>query len=152
MARKIDKLHPLTAKQKESMQKRNTKLVEKYDPTKKKTPAAPSTVAQLAKRLNVTAREARDVVTALSTVASRRILATYKDPAGNKKDFANVKKQIKEVGTAAKTGKRGTTSDIEGRKYERDFPGSGRYGTDRTYGYETGKQRGKGGKVRKLSQ
>ena len=101
-----------------------------------------STVAAVAKRFGVTAREARDIATALGTVAGRAVTGTYgaNDPTAKGKATKNLKKQIKEVGVAAVTGKKGTTSDIEGRKYETP-KGSGRYKTDRTYGYEKGKKR-----------
>ena len=132
--------------------KATAKLGAKYDPTKKKMPAAPSTMAQIKKRYNVTAREARDIATALGTVAVKRALLTGGgDTTAKGKDIKNLKKQISETVTAAKTGKRGTSSDIEGRKIEKPY-GSGRYKVDFTYGYEKGTQRGKGGKARKLSQ
>ncbi len=104
--------------------------------------AGASTVAAGAKRFGVTAREARDIATALGTVAGRAVTGTYgaNDPTAKGKDIKNLKKQIKEVGVAAVTGKKGTTSDIEGRKYETP-KGSGRYKVDRTYGYEKGKKR-----------
>jgi hypothetical protein len=97
-----------------------------------------STAAAIGKRFGITAREARDIATALGTVAGRAVKGG--DATGKGKDIANLKKQIKEVGVAAKTGKKGTTSDIEGRKVEMP-KGSGRYTTDRTYGYEKGKKR-----------
>ena len=97
-----------------------------------------STAAAVAKRFGITAREARDIATALGTVAGRAVKGG--DATGKGKDIANLKKQIKEVGVAAKTGKKGTTSDIEGRTVEMP-KGSGRYTLDRTYGYEKGKKR-----------
>ena len=100
--------------------------------------AGASTVSAVAKRFGVTAREARDIATALGTVAGRAVKGG--DATGKGKDIANLKKQIKEVGVAAKTGKKGTTSDIEGRTVEMP-KGSGRYKVDRTYGYEKGKKR-----------
>jgi len=99
-----------------------------------------STAAAVGKRFGITAREARDIATALGTVAGRAITGSANDPTAKGKDIKNLKKQIKEVGVAAVTGKKGTTSDIEGRKYETP-KGSGRYKTDRTYGYEKGKKR-----------
>ena len=101
-----------------------------------------STVAAVAKRFGITAREARDIATALGTVAGRAVTGTYgaNDPTAKGKATKNLKKQIKEVGVAAIKGKKGTTSDIEGRKVEMP-KGSGRYKTDRTYGYEKGKKR-----------
>jgi hypothetical protein len=104
--------------------------------------AGASTVAAVAKRFGVTAREARDIATALGTVAGRAVTGTYgaNDPTAKGKATKNLKKQIKEVGVAAIKGKKGTTSDIEGREYE--YPkGSGRIKVDRTYGYEKGKKR-----------
>jgi len=119
MARKIDKLHPLTAKQKESMQKRNTKLVEKYDPTKKKSPkpAKPSTIQQIATRFNVTAREARDIATAVTTLGKAALTPArnYGSTVKNKqatiiKAVGDVAKQAGETATAARTGKSGTSA------------------------------------------
>ena len=67
-----------------------------------------STISKVVKRAAVTAREARDVVTAAGTVA--------KGVKENKKFYTggtvkNLKKQIVETGRAAVTGKRGTESD-----------------------------------------
>jgi hypothetical protein len=67
------------------------------------------TVAQIAKRAGVTAREIRDVVTAAGSAAQ----ALRKSPQEGmpvKKVVGNVAKQIKEVGTAATKGKKGTTA------------------------------------------
>jgi hypothetical protein len=66
-----------------------------------------STVAAVAKRFGVTAREARDIATAVGTLAQTR-----KTSAGGTKEEArkNLKKQIKEVGSAAIKGKKGTPS------------------------------------------
>jgi hypothetical protein len=114
----------------------------KLDKAPARSKAGASTAAAVAKRFGITAREARDIATALGTVAGRAVTGTYgaNDPTAKGKDIKNLKKQIKEVGVAAVTGKKGTTSDIEGRKYETP-KGSGRYKTDRTYGYEKGKKR-----------
>jgi hypothetical protein len=62
---------------------------------------------KVAKRVKTTAREARDVVTAVSTTARMAPLAQTGMPV--KKTFKNIGKQIKEVGTAATKGKKGTT-------------------------------------------
>ena len=66
-----------------------------------------STVAAVAKRFGVTAREARDIATAVGTLSQTR-----KTSAGGTKEEArkNLKQQIKEVGAAATKGKKGTTS------------------------------------------
>jgi len=119
------------------------KRIKEGKPTYSTKPKAkPSTVQQVAKRFGITAREARDIATALGTVAGRAVTGTYgaNDPTAKGKAAKNLVKQIKETGVAAVKGKKGTTSDIEGRKYETP-KGSGRYKVDRTYGYETGKKR-----------
>ena len=69
-----------------------------------------STVAAVAKRLGVTAREARDIATAVSTAVSSRNVGG----GGNKFAVKDIKTQIKEVGTAALTGKKGTTAAQSG--------------------------------------
>jgi hypothetical protein len=69
--------------------------------------AGASTVSAVAKRFGVTAREARDIATAVGTLSQTR-----KTSAGGTKEEArkNLKQQIKEVGAAAAKGKKGTTS------------------------------------------
>jgi len=77
-------------------------------PARKKSGA--SVVSEVAKRYKITAREARDIATAIGTG-----MATYQ----SSKDSKNVKgpsgknfiKQVKETAVAAATGKKGTTSD-----------------------------------------
>lgn len=100
-------------------------------PVKKKTKktAKPSTIAQVAKRFNITAREARDIVTAVST-AARTVVDPNVRQAGvsevtkrgknvglrmtpnevRAKAARNIAKQIGEVYTAANKGKSGTKS------------------------------------------
>ena len=100
-------------------------------PVKKKTTktAKPSTIAQVAKRFNITAREARDIVTAVST-AARTVVDPNVRQAGvsgvtkrgknvglrmtpnevRAKAARNIAKQIGEVYTAANKGKSGTKS------------------------------------------
>jgi hypothetical protein len=94
--RKMNKANP-------SMKLTKTNL----DKTARGPKAGTSTVASIAKRFGITAREARDVVTAVSTTARMAPLAQTGMPV--KKTFKNIKKQIKEVGTAATKGKKGTT-------------------------------------------
>ena len=68
-----------------------------------------STVAAVAKRFGITAREARDIATAVGSAAT----AIRKSPQEGmpvKKIVKNVAKQVKEVGTAATTGKKGTSA------------------------------------------
>ena len=57
-------------------------------------------VQDVTNRYRVTAREARDIVTAAGTVAKTR----------NPKFVGDVVKQVKEVKTAATTGRKGTTA------------------------------------------
>ena len=67
------------------------------------------TIGQIAKRAGITARELRDVVTAVGSAAT----AVRKSPQEGmpvKKIVGNVAKQVKEVGTAATKGKKGTTA------------------------------------------
>jgi hypothetical protein len=97
----------------------------------KKAAAKPSTIAQVAKRFNITAREARDIATAVST-AARAVTGAGNPERG--KDFPvavmkkgsrvgsvtpgdvkslaakNLAKQVGEVYTAATKGKSGTQS------------------------------------------
>ena len=95
----------------------------------KKAAPKPSTVQQIAKRFNITAREARDIVTAVST-AARTVVDPNVRQAGvygvmkkglnvrgrvtpsevKAKAGRNIAKQIGEVYTAATKGKSGTKS------------------------------------------
>jgi hypothetical protein len=81
--------------------------------------AKPSTLQQIAKRFGITAREARDIATAVGTVVSTT--AQLKPSAGGmgvtgassrrqRQAAGDLGKQIKETVTAAKTGKSGTTA------------------------------------------
>lgn len=69
-------------------------------------------ISAVAKRFGITAREARDIATAVSNVASvgysRMGNAPLKVPT--KRLVKDVKKQVKETVRAAKTGKKGTTA------------------------------------------
>jgi hypothetical protein len=75
--------------------------------TAKKT-APKSTAAQIAKRFGITAREARDIATALGTVG-KAVKENRNFYGGDA--VKNLKKQIAETGKAAVSGKRGTESD-----------------------------------------
>jgi hypothetical protein len=73
--------------------------------------AGASTVAAVAKRFGVTAREARDIATAVGSAAT----AIRKSPQEGmpvKKIVKNVAKQVKETGTAAAKGKKGTSAYV----------------------------------------
>ena len=79
----------------------------------------PLTIAEIAKRAGITAREMRDVVTAAGTVAKTAVnIKGGKGTVGPtsassgrvKAAVSNLGTQIKEVGSAAAKGKKGTTS------------------------------------------
>jgi hypothetical protein len=78
--------------------------------------AGASTVAAVAKRFGVTAREARDIATALGTKMTSTGVA--QGSASNK----NLVRQIAETGRAALTGKPGTSSDKATMKMYKDKP------------------------------
>ena len=81
----------------------------------KKSAAKDNLIQDITNRFRVTAREARDIVTAVGTVVGA---ATSKDITYNKGSRAkavsaaakNLGTQVKETGVAATTGKKGTTS------------------------------------------
>ena len=71
-----------------------------------------SALKEITKRFGITAREARDIATAVGTLA----VGTKRNIKGDlysesKTPVKNIVKQVKEVGTAAVKGKKGTTSD-----------------------------------------
>jgi hypothetical protein len=71
--------------------------------------AGSSTAASIAKRFGVTAREARDIYTAVGSAAQ----ALRKSPQEGipvKKTIKNIGTQVKETARAAATGKKGTTA------------------------------------------
>ena len=74
-------------------------------PARKKSGA--SVVSEVAKRYKITAREARDIATALGTVAQ-----SGRNPSslGKNSPAKILAKQVKETAVAAATGKKGTTS------------------------------------------
>jgi hypothetical protein len=106
------------AKKTPAAKKASATLAAKVDPNKKKSPAPakPSTVAQVAKRFNITVREARDIAAAVGNVAKSAASATNLDRTGNqylggmalKASVKDLKKQVKETGRAAKSGTTGT--------------------------------------------
>ena len=67
----------------------------------------------VAKRAKTTAREARDVVTAVGTLGKAVAGKSNLVEKGRAKKYAvaNLKKQVKETAKAAVTGKKGTTSE-----------------------------------------
>ena len=70
--------------------------------------ARKNTLSEVAKRFGITVREARDIATAVGTTAKASTMKL--GPRGAADVRANLKQQIKEVGTAATKGKKGTTS------------------------------------------
>jgi hypothetical protein len=84
-----------------------------------------SIAQDITNRYRVTAREARDIVTAVGSVgasANRGVL---------KKTASNLTKQVKEVGAAATKGAKGTSSDLARKNITAEKP----------YNYRRGKQR-----------
>jgi hypothetical protein len=115
----------------------------KLTPTQQKAAQVNKAIKAVQKRTGVTAREARDIVTEVSTIAKYNTTLAYrgtsnrmkKEAARNRQSYGkpsdrlikesktgfgkpnpaanagakSLKKQIKEVGTAARTGKQGTT-------------------------------------------
>jgi hypothetical protein len=95
----------------EAEKAKEAKRIKEGKPTYSGKPKAkPSTVQQVAKRFGITAREARDIATAVGTAVSSRNVGG----GGNKFAVKDIKTQIKEVGTAALTGKKGTTAAKSG--------------------------------------
>ena len=84
----------------------------------KKTSKSAMDIAQIAERFGITAREARDIATAVNNVVVSK---------GSKATRKNLVKQVKEVGTAVKKGEVGTTAgkvkngQFKSGKY-RDYP------------------------------
>lgn len=95
----------------------------------RKPKAGSSTVSKVVKRAKTVAREVRDIKTAVGTSLrdqeqNVRRAAMGAKPTG-KNVGGNLKKQIKEVGSAIKSGKKGTSSDMYNK------PGAYKPGTKR---------------------
>ena len=67
-------------------------------------------IQDVTNRYRVTAREARDIVTAVSTAGKSALTAQVGDASQIKKAGKNIVKQVKETGVAAATGRKGTKS------------------------------------------
>ena len=126
----------------------SAKLKKELKPLKEggaRSKAGASTVAAVAKRFGVTAREARDIATAVGTaVQSARnpnVLGTKSKVGSPTRPTAGnvLKKQIKETITAAKTGKKGTTSPKLSDTGKKSTLDSGR--TMPVFKYQEGKKR-----------
>jgi hypothetical protein len=86
-----------------------------------------SLASKVAGRAKTTAREARDVVTAVGTVVSgRNIPSRNSSRGGGKFAVKDLKTQIKEVGSAIKSGKKGTeAAQVRWGGLERGTVGAG---------------------------
>ena len=82
-------------------------------------------IQDVTNRYRVTAREARDIATAIGTHLNAS------SQAQAKKSNANLGKQIKEVGSALVSGKKGTTSDTASIKKVKNVPNKYKEGTQR---------------------
>ena len=86
--------------------------------TAKNMAAKQGLIQDITNRFSVTAREARDIVTAIGTYGTLKFNPDSKydrystQTAEKAKAVNNIKKQIKETITAAKTGKKGTQSGV----------------------------------------
>ena len=110
-------------------------------------PAKPSTIAQVAKRFNITAREARDIATAVTTLGKAVVTpgSNYGSLRKNKaativKTAGDIAKQAGETYTAATKGKSGTSA-IKLKTYNR-----GASGMPSDVEYNVGKKRKQGSK------
>jgi hypothetical protein len=86
-----------------------------------------SALSAVAKRFGVTAREARDIATAVSTAAK----VTARTGAGKTtwarpSQIAEVAKQVKEVGVAAATGKKGTSAGQTKKQFGETYYNKGK--------------------------
>jgi cytochrome c peroxidase len=87
-------------------------------PAATKAKSKPSTIQQVAKRFGVTAREARDIATAIGTYGTLKFDPDSKydrystQKIEKAKAVKNIKKQVSETITAARTGRKGTTSGV----------------------------------------
>ena len=97
----------------------------------KKSAAKDNLIQDITNRFRVTAREARDIVTAVGTAA--QAATSSNNPQSKGPANKNVVKQIKETAMAAATGKKGTTSD--------SVPVSGKMTSQYTGRYKRGTQR-----------
>jgi hypothetical protein len=95
----------------EAEKAKEAKRIREGKPTYSGKPKAkPSTVQQVAKRFGITAREARDIATAVGTAVTN--VKTGASGSFKTKDVENIKRQVKETARAAVTGKKGTASNL----------------------------------------
>jgi hypothetical protein len=105
-------------------------------------------IQNITNRYRVTAREARDIVTAVGTAGNvlknKKAVTGQRDlyPSVSKPVVKNVIRQVKETGRAALTGKSGTKSDqLKKKNPNRPYSNSSREGMDRTFEYKKGASR-----------
>jgi hypothetical protein len=105
-------------------------------------------IQNITNRYRVTAREARDIVTAVGTAGNvlknKKAVTGQRDlyPSVSKPVVKNVIRQVKETGRAALTGKSGTKSDqLKKKDPNRPYSNSSREGMDRTFEYKKGASR-----------
>ena len=113
-------------------------------------------IQNITNRYRVTAREARDIVTAVGTAGNvlknKKAVTGQRDlyPSVSKPVVKNVIRQVKETGRAALTGKSGTKSDqLKKKDPNRPYSNSSREGMDRTFEYKKGASRNSRKMVRK---
>ena len=106
-------------------------------------------IQNITNRYRVTAREARDIVTAVGTAGSviknQKAVQGQKDlyPSRIKPTTKNIVRQVVETGRAAVTGKTGTSSDkLMKKNPAKPYSNSSREGMDRTFEYKKGTKRG----------
>ena len=119
-----DKGYDTSAFKKETTKLKQTNL-DKTAGTRNKSGA--SALKEVTKRFGITAREARDIATAVSTAAK----VTARTGAGKTtwarpSQVAEVAKQVKEVGVAAVTGKKGTSAGKTTKQYGETYYNKGK--------------------------
>ena len=99
----------------EATKAKELKRIKEGKPTYTTKPAArskagASALKEVTKRFGITAREARDIATAVGTAATN--VKTGATKSFKTKDVENIKRQVKETARAAVTGKKGTASNL----------------------------------------
>jgi hypothetical protein len=114
------------------MKKTAAPMKKEMAPAKSKAEVKKSLIQDITNRFSVTAREARDIVTAVGTGLQTQVADATSKRVGYKTGQTgpsgkNLIKQVKETAVAAATGKKGTTSDqipVSGSlsaQYQKDY-------------------------------
>lgn len=105
-------------------------------------------IQNITNRYRVTAREARDIVTAVGTAGNvlknKKAVKGQRDlaPSSIKPVVKNIARQVVETGRAARTGKKGTSSDkLVKKDPNKPYSNSKREGIDRSFEYKKGTSR-----------